>query len=108
MSREVVWSNSARHEYLAITRCVAERDPAAAGRIADRIDEAAAALAEFATGRPGRVNGTYERVLKGLPYTLAYELVVRPEGGEVVAILHFIHTSRDWPPGRWQPGPSRG
>ena len=46
----------------------------------------AAILSHFAMGRAGRVSGTYEKVLPGLPYILAYEIVARPEGGEVVTV----------------------
>ena len=101
MKRRVVWSNSARDDYLAIIRYIAQENPNAAERVADRIEEAAAGLSDFATGRPGRVTGTYEKVLPGLPYLLAYEIVGRPEGGEMVAILHVIHGARDWPAEEW-------
>ncbi len=54
----------------------------------------------MATGRPGRVTGTYEKPISRLPYIIAYEL--RPIGGrESVVILHVVHTSRDWPPEEW-------
>ena len=69
--------------------------------MANRIGSAAAGLSDFATGRAGRVTGTYEKVLPGLPYILAYELISRPEGGETVAILHLIHSARDWPAEDW-------
>lgn len=101
MKRRVVWSNTARDDYFAILRHIAEENPDAAERVADRIEAAAAGLSDFAIGRAGRVTGTYEKVLPGLPYILAYELVSRPEGGEVVAILHVIHGARDWSAGEW-------
>ena len=101
MKRRVVWSNAARDDYLAILRAIAEENPDAAERVADRIESVAAGLSDFATGRAGRVAGTYEKVLPGLPYILAYELVSRLEGGETVAILHVIHGARDWPVGEW-------
>jgi plasmid stabilization system protein ParE len=101
MRRRVVWSETARAEYLAIIRFVAERNPDAAARVADRIEEAGVSLGEFATGRPGRVKDTYEKVVTGLPYILAYEIDPLPEGGEMVAILHVIHGARDWSEGQW-------
>jgi plasmid stabilization system protein ParE len=60
----------------------------------------AANLQDFATGRPGRVPGTYEKSVRGLPYIVAYELVSLG-GEEVVAILRVIHAARDWPEGSW-------
>jgi plasmid stabilization system protein ParE len=86
---------------LAALRYIAEHNPDAAARVARRIEEAGASLADFATGRPGRVKGTYEKVVAGLPYILAYEIIADREGGEVVAILHVIHGARDWPEGQW-------
>ena len=104
MRRRIVWSETARSEYLAALRYIAERNPDAAARVARQIEETGASLAEFATGRPGRVRGTYERVVTGLPYILAYEIVAGPTGDEAVAILHVIHGARDWPEGQWPRG----
>jgi plasmid stabilization system protein ParE len=103
VKRHVVWSDEARSDYLAIIRHIADENPDAAERVATRIDHAGAALANFATGRPGRVTGTYERVLHDLPYIVAYEIIAHPEGDETVAILHVIHGSRDWPAEQWPP-----
>ena len=101
MKRQVVWANFTRDDYLAILRYIAQSDPDAALRVADRIDAAADALAEFATGRAGRVTGTYEKVLPSLSYIMVYEIVTRPEGGETIAILHVIHGARHWPEESW-------
>lgn len=43
-------------------------------------------------GRPGRVPGTRELVLDGLPYFLAYRVK-----GQAVQILRVIHSARHWP-----------
>lgn len=104
MKRRVLWADSARNDYLGIVRHIAQENPDAAEGVANRIEEAAAALSDFATGRAGRVTGTYEKVLPGLPYILAYEVVSRPEGGEMIAILHVIHGARDWPAEQWPEG----
>nr|WP_312884402.1 type II toxin-antitoxin system RelE/ParE family toxin [Rhizobium laguerreae] len=53
-------------------------------------------LGEFATGRPGRITGTYEKSLTRLPYIISYELR-SIAGRESVVILRVIHTARDWP-----------
>jgi toxin ParE1/3/4 len=45
--RKIVWSNRARDEYLAIIRFTAAENPDAAERVADRLDDAAAALSEL-------------------------------------------------------------
>ena len=101
MKRRVVWANTARDDYLAILRYIAQSDPDAAMHVVDRIDMAADGLAEFATGRAGRVTGTYEKVLPSLPYIMVYEIVTRPEGGETIAILHVIHGARHWQEESW-------
>jgi toxin ParE1/3/4 len=58
---------------LGIIRYIAQENPDAAARVADGIDKAAAALADFAAGRAGRVVGTYEKVLSNLPNGMVYE-----------------------------------
>lgn len=75
MTRRIIWSDTAQDDYLSILAYIARDDPQAAARVAERIDVAAAALADFTTERVGRVAGTYEKVLSGLPYILAYEIV---------------------------------
>jgi len=79
---------------------IAADNPAAALRVADRIRDAANLLSELPTGRPGRVRGTYEKVLAPLPFIIAYAIATSG-GREVVAVLRVIHTSRDWPPNDW-------
>ena len=98
--RPVVWSIEAQRDNLEILRYIAEDNPFAAERVVDAIEEAGNKLGEFATGRPGRVSGTYEKSLARHPYIIAYELTSLG-GQEVVAILRVIHTSRDWPVEEW-------
>ena len=52
-------------------------------------------------GRVGRVEGTFEKPVVGLPYIIAYEITVGPEGSEVVVVLRLIHGARDWPDNEW-------
>jgi plasmid stabilization system protein ParE len=70
--RRLVWSDTARRDFGAIVTYIAERDPAAAARVAERIDQVARNLAAMPTGRRGRVSGTYEIPIPGLPYVIAY------------------------------------
>ena len=50
-------------------------------------------LADFATGHPGRVAGTYEKPVAGLRYVIAYAL----GADEADLTTHrVIHTSRNW------------
>jgi toxin ParE1/3/4 len=99
--RRVVWSNRALNDYGAIIDYIAEANPAAAQRVADRIDKTVQALAAAPAGRKGRVSGTYEKVVPGLPYIIAYLLGDEPKGHETIAVLRLIHGARDWPPESW-------
>ncbi len=73
---------------------------AAAQRVADRLRATGDALGEMATGRPGRVAGTYEKSVTGLRYIIAYTLTRRGDR-EILSILRVIHTARDWPEDEW-------
>jgi plasmid stabilization system protein ParE len=99
--RQVVWSEDALIEFDSIVGYIAERDPRAATRAADRIDRTIEGLAMAPTGRRGRVPGTYEKVVSNLPYIVAYALDAAETGSEVLTILRIIHTSRAWPEGGW-------
>ncbi|MGF1616015.1 MAG: type II toxin-antitoxin system RelE/ParE family toxin [Gammaproteobacteria bacterium] len=43
-------------------------------------------------GRPGRVEGTRERVIARLPFIATYRI-----HGNIVEVLAVIHTARHWP-----------
>ena len=77
---------------------IAIEDPLAAQRIAEAIQTCGNNLAHFATGHPGRVAGTYEKSVRGLPYVIAYALT---DGDATVSILRVIHAARDWADGDW-------
>lgn len=100
MKRRVVWSNAARDDYFGIIRFIAQANPDAAERVAETIARTVGNLGDMATGRPGRVTGTYEKVISGLPYIVAYELIDQPGAGRV-AVLHVTHGARDWPDEGW-------
>ena len=96
--RQVVWSQSAQDDYLEILRHIAVDDPFAAEKVVDAVAKVGEALGDFATGRPGRVAGTYEKSVAGMPYIIAYSLVDR-DG--TVAILRIIHAARNWNEDQW-------
>lgn len=99
--RRVVWSDKARRDFQEIIAYIAERNPVAAARVADRIDQMARNLAAIPTGRRGRVSGTYEKTIPGLPYLIAYALEATEAGDEVLAVLRVIHGSRNWRAENW-------
>lgn len=74
-------------EYLAVD------NPQAASDVAQRIWDAAQLLSrQPGMGRPGKVAGTRELVISGLPYVLPY---VETKG--VVITLRVLHASMKWP-----------
>lgn len=100
MKRAVTWSRAALDDLKAQVSYIAQDNPAAARRVAATIRKTGDALADFATGHLGRVAGTYEKSLGGLPYIIAYAIEVSGNK-ETIVVLHVIHTARDWREGKW-------
>jgi plasmid stabilization system protein ParE len=94
--RPVRWSSDVLADLTDQLAYIASENPLAARRVADALDRTALALGDMPTGRAGRVTGTYENSVTGLPYVIAYALMLQG-GVEAVAIVRVIHTSRDWP-----------
>jgi plasmid stabilization system protein ParE len=99
--RRILWSVDAAREYREIIAFIAEDDPQAAAGVSARIRRSIEALADMPTGRKGRVAGTYEKVVSGLPYVVAYALGETPAGGATLTVLRVIHGARNWPEDRW-------
>jgi plasmid stabilization system protein ParE len=99
--RRVVWSKHAHDDFRGIIGFIAEDNPTAAHNVASRIDQTIQALATTPTGRKGRVSGSYEKVVRGMPYIIAYALGDEPKGHETVTILRVIHGARDWREESW-------
>ena len=100
MNRPVKWSRGALDDLNTQVGYIANKDPVAARRVAARIRTTGDDLSDFATGHPGRVVGTYEKSVRGLPYVIVYA-IDRSGGAEAIVILHVIHTARDWREGEW-------
>jgi toxin ParE1/3/4 len=72
---------------------IAEDNPAAAGRLVQRIFRAVDLLAKNpAMGRPGRVSGTRELVVPDTPYIVPYRV-----RANALEILQVFHAARKWP-----------
>ncbi len=99
--RSVVWSKHAHNDFRGIIAYIAQDNPSAAHNVATRIDETIQALAATPTGRRGRVSGTYEKLVGGMPYIIAYALGDEPERHETVTILRIVHGPRDWREESW-------
>lgn len=103
MSRPVQWLPSALDDLLAVARHIAAENPIAALRVAAHIRQTGEAMGQRSLGRPGRVTGTFEKLVTGLPYIISYALSPAPNGAEQIIILRVIHTARDWKPDEWPP-----
>ena len=99
--REVFWSKDALDDLNSVIQYIAAENPRAALSVISKIEKAATALGNMATGRKGRVSGTYEKPVAGLAYIMAYTIEQRRDGGERVVILRVIHGARDWKEGDW-------
>ena len=97
MSRGIEWSMSALDDLDQTIAYIARDDPAAARKVAAMIGRSATALSLRPIGRPGRVPGSYEKSVTGLPYVIAFAV---PDDARIV-VLRVIHTARDWPRGAW-------
>jgi toxin ParE1/3/4 len=68
------YSAQAREHIAGIYRHINERSPVAATQVVARIRQAAEYLGKFPRiGRAGRVAGTHEWVVRGLPYIIVYQ-----------------------------------
>ena len=97
MTRLVVWSLTAIDDFDQAIGFLADRNPYAAERVAAAISEAASKLGDRPTGRPGRVEETYEKPVPRTPYVIAYAM----SDTETLVIVRVIHMARDWPEGSW-------
>ena len=86
-------TESADAGLLAIAGYLARDDFDEAERIIQTIIEAIYSLQNLPSrGRPGRVDGTLELLVWGLPYVLVY--AVAPDE---VRILKILHQKQQWP-----------
>ena len=102
--RAVFWSSDALGDLNSVIAYIATENPQAALDVIDKIETAGNALGGIATGRKGRVPSTYEKVVAGLPYIMAYAIEPRRDGTERVVILRVIHGARDWKEKSWPKG----
>ena len=68
---------------------IAKDDPRAARKVLRQILDAIAQLERFPRlARPGRVDGTRERVVPGTPYIIVFELWNEPPAVVITAVAH--------------------
>jgi len=87
------WSVLALADRIAIFDYIEADSPQAAILIDDRIENAIEGLVRMPRmGRPGRVEGTREHVIRRTPYIAAYRVSER-----AVRILRVLHGAQQWP-----------
>lgn len=90
---KIEWTTRALRALASIHFYISSDSPAAAARVAGILVGSTAHLEQFPeSGREGRIEGTRELVVPGLPYTIPYRIA-----NGVIQILSVIHTSRKWP-----------
>lgn len=89
---QVAWTRPAGEQFAKTLAYLAEQNPAVASRLVAEVEDRLAQLvANPQLGRPGRVAGTRELVLRDFPYVVAYRVTDRVE------ILAVMHGARRWP-----------
>jgi toxin ParE1/3/4 len=96
VTTRVAWTRRALRNLYHIREFIRKEHPAAAERVGRRIENAASGLARFPeSGHAGKVPGTRELVIPGLPYFLIYQV-----NSDAVTILRVFHDKQKWPPTR--------
>lgn len=87
------WTSRALENLDNAIAYIAADSPAAAKNVAEKIWASVQLLSDQpGIGRPGRVTGTREMVIGGLPFIVPYVV----QNGEII-ILRIMHTSMKWP-----------
>ena len=90
---KVIWTKPAANALENIQDYIARENWNAAWEVTQKIKNTVTQLIDHPKlGRGGRVRGTYELVIAGLPYIVTYRVK-----DEQVQILSVYHTSRKWP-----------
>lgn len=90
----VRWLKRAERDLDEVEEYISRDNPDAAIDTVLAIVAAVKQLEEFpGIGRPGRIAGTRELVVDGLPFIVPYRL-----RGETIEILRVYHAARRWPP----------
>ena len=90
----VRWTSLAESDLVGQCTHIAQEDPCLANRIGTEVLARVVALADHPfRGRSGRVDGTRELPLPGLPWIAVYTV-----SDDAVVILRLLHGAQEWPP----------
>jgi addiction module RelE/StbE family toxin len=87
------WFRDAVLDLIALRQYIGDDNPRAAQDVAGKIMHDVAHLRDHpGMGRLGRVDGTRELVISGLPYIIPYRVK-----NNVIEVLRVLHAARKWP-----------
>lgn len=87
------WLRRTLHDLDDIAGFIAADSPPAATQVVGEIVRQVSLLADNpALGRPGRVPGTRELIIDGLPFVVPYRV-----RNDAVELLRVMHAARQWP-----------
>jgi len=87
------WSPLAMDDRERIFDFIEQDDPRAAIAVDERIAMQVLVLLQYPEGgRPGRIEGTRELIVRRTPYVVAYRA-----GKDCVIILRILHSAQRWP-----------
>lgn len=90
--KQLVWTSAARADLDSIAEYHAANDRRVGEALIGRIQGAAAKLARYDTGRPGRIAGTREKSVAKTSHIIVYEI-----HDDLLFIFRIVHTARGWP-----------
>jgi len=90
---QIKWLKTALANLEQAAAYIAKDKPSAARNFVKKTQEVTSLLADNPEmGRKGRVKGTRELIIPGIPYVIIYRVK-----GERVEIIRLFHTYRRWP-----------
>jgi toxin ParE1/3/4 len=90
---QVRWTGPAAQDLEEIALHIQRDNESAAQSVVNTLFDAANSLEVFPSrGRIGKIKGTRELVIPGLPYIVVYQIVP-----DAIQILHIYHGARNWP-----------
>ena len=90
---KIIWLKKADQDLEEILDFISIENPAAAKKVYKLLKQKVAFLSELPMmGRSGRVLETWELVITGTPYVVAYTIYEKQ-----IHILRILHSAREWP-----------
>lgn len=94
--RRVIWAETALNDIDRNLSFISAESKSAAILVAERIDETVRMLAKRPIGRPGRMEGLYEKSVSKTSFIIAYKLSETD-----ITIRRIIHSAQNWTSDDW-------